>query len=81
MYEQLRQDCHLFSEHVEFGSGTLVEEDNKYLVVARLDKDSDADTRRTNPTLKTEKHSDKTETIILPSSYQKPAHRCDHCEL
>ena len=69
MYDQLKQDCHLFSEHLQFGRGRLIDENNKHLVVIRLDKDSLATTEPPSTTL------------ILPASFPKAQKTCEHCDL
>lgn len=40
IYDRIKQECTLFSEHTEYGSGRLYEENNESLVTIRLDKDS-----------------------------------------
>ncbi|CAF1486227.1 unnamed protein product [Adineta steineri] len=72
MYNQIKQECTLFSEHVEYGSGTLYD---KNLITIRLDKDSFKDLHKT---IKTKKNI----SVIVSSRYQKyDKNICEKCEL
>ncbi|CAF1236570.1 unnamed protein product [Adineta steineri] len=61
MYNQIKQECTLFSEHVEYGSGTLYDEN---LITIRLNKDSINDLHKI---IKTKKNP----SVIASSRYQK----------
>lgn len=72
-YDRKKQECNLFSEHIEYGLGKLYEENNKYLITIRLDKDS---LQHLNQNKKTK----KLRTSF--SSYRKNNEEtCDNCEL
>jgi hypothetical protein len=72
MYDRLKQECTLFSEHIEYGSGRLYEENNENLITIRLDKDSHKRTKNKN---------DQSLTT-LSSVYRKhDEDMCDNCEL
>ncbi|CAF0995353.1 unnamed protein product [Adineta steineri] len=63
-YNQIKQECTLFSEHVEYNSGRLYDENNENLITIRLDKDSFEDLHKT---IKTKKNL----LVIVSSRYQK----------
>ncbi|CAF0995316.1 unnamed protein product [Adineta steineri] len=63
-YSQIKQECTLFSEQVEYNSGRLYDENNENLVTIRLDKDSFEDLHKT---IKTKKNP----LVIVSSRYQK----------
>ncbi|CAF4249935.1 unnamed protein product [Adineta steineri] len=72
MYNQIKQECTLFSEHVEYGSGTLYDEN---LITIRLNKDSINDLHKI---IKTKKNP----SVIASSRYQKyDKNICEKCEL
>ncbi|CAF4234314.1 unnamed protein product, partial [Adineta steineri] len=72
MYNQIKQECTLFSEHVEYDSGRLRDEN---LITIRLDKDSFKDLHKT---IKTKKNP----SVIVSSRYQKyDKNICEKCEL
>ncbi len=72
MYDRLKQECTLFSEHIEYGSGRLYEENNENLITIRLDKDSDKRTKNKND-----------QSLITLSSIRRKHDEnvCDNCEL
>ncbi|CAF1354435.1 unnamed protein product [Adineta steineri] len=75
MYNQIKQECTLFSEHVEYGSGRLYDENNENLITIRLDKDSFKDIHKT---IKTKKNP----SVIVSSRHQKyDKNICENCEL
>lgn len=75
MYDRRKQECSLFSEHVQYGLGRLIDENNEYLITIRIDKDSFKDLHQLI------KNKDKQLPAIF-SSYQKSDKEiCDDCEL
>ncbi|CAF1114152.1 unnamed protein product [Adineta steineri] len=75
MYNQIKHECTLFSEHVEYGSGRLYDENNENLITIRLDKDSFKDLHKT---IKTKKNP----SVIVSSRHQKyDKNICENCEL
>jgi len=78
MYDRKKQECTLFSEHIEYGLGKLYEENNENLITIRLDKDSLHDLHKMIRNSKDQKK----QSSALFSSYQKnDADKCENCEL
>ncbi|UJR24921.1 hypothetical protein I4U23_006285 [Adineta vaga] len=69
MYNQMTQECNLFSEHIEYGLGRLYDENNDNLITIRLDKD----------THKMKEQINKQTSIILSTTKQKQSD--ENCEL
>ena len=76
MFDQKKQECTLFSEHIEYGSGRLYDENNKNLVTIRLDKDSLQDQHQM---IKNSKN--KPSIISSTDQTKKENTKCDNCEL
>jgi hypothetical protein len=75
MYDRIKQECYLFSEHVEYGLGRLYDENNQNIITIRLDKDSFKDLHQLI-------RNKKNQLPALFSSYQKSDNDiCDDCEL
>ncbi len=78
VYERRRQECILFSEHVEYGAGRVVEENNQNLITIRLDKDLLQDVHQ----MIRDSKMKKKQLPALFSSYQKnDQDTCENCEL
>ncbi|CAF1034067.1 unnamed protein product [Adineta ricciae] len=72
-YDQITQECWLFSEHIAYGFGRLVDDDNKHLMTIRLDKDSHAMQTKLKEQL----------SVTISSLKRKPSdvNVCENCEL
>jgi hypothetical protein len=74
IFDRMKHECQLFSEHVEYGSGRLDEENNENLITIRLDKSLLHDLHQMIK-------NKRTRAKIVPS-YRKPDEEiCDNCEL
>jgi len=78
MYDRRKQECTLFSEHIEYGLGRLYEENNENLITIRLDKDSSQDLYQMIKNTKTKK---KQSSALFTPYRKNEDDTCENCEL
>ncbi len=78
MYDRKKQECTLFSEHIEYGLGRLYKENNENLITIRLDKDSLKDLHQM---IRNTKNKKKRLSALFSSYRKNDDETCENCEL
>ena len=79
MYDRMKQECQLFSEHIQYGADRLYEENNDHLITICLDKNSLDDLHQIRKTTENKKSRS---TVVSSVAYRKHHDEiCHNCEL